>query len=58
MTTSTPKAKVSLLDDSVEIPNRNAVEASSAKQVFGTVRTALALVQVSAPIPPPSPNSD
>lgn len=50
MATRTRKAKVSLLDDRIDILNRNAVEASSAKQVFRTVSATLALVRVGAPI--------
>ena len=50
MATRTRKAKVSLLDDRIKILNRDALEASSAKQVFRAVSTTLALVRVSAAI--------
>jgi len=50
MATRTRKAEVSLLDDRIDVLNRNAVEVSSAKQVFRTVSATLALVRVSAPI--------
>jgi len=41
--------RASLLDDKIDILNRDADEASSAKQVFRTVSATLALVRVSAP---------
>ena len=50
MTTCPRKAKVPSLDDRIETLNRNAVEASSAEQVFGVVGTAIALIRVSAPL--------
>lgn len=50
MATHKRKAKMSLLDDRIEILNRDATEASSAKQVFKTVSSTLALVRVSATI--------
>ena len=46
MATRTRKAKVSLLDDRIEVLNREAIEASSAKQVFRTVSATIALVRV------------
>ena len=49
MATRTRKAKVSLLDDRINILNNDAVEASPAKQVFRNVSTTLALVRVSVP---------
>ena len=48
MATRTRKAKESLLDDRINILNKDAVEASPAKQVFSTVSTTLALVRVGA----------
>lgn len=45
--THTRNAKVSLLDDRIDILNGGAVEASPAKRVFQTVSTILALVRVS-----------
>ena len=50
MATRTRKAKVSLLDDRINILDQDAVKAISAKQVFGTVSATLALIRVSAPI--------
>jgi hypothetical protein len=47
MAARTRKVKVSL-DDRIDILNRNAVEASPAKQVFRTVGAILALVRVGA----------
>ena len=49
MATRTRKAKASLLDDRINILNKDAVEASPAKLVFKTVSTTLALVRVGAP---------
>jgi len=49
MTTRTRKAKMSLLDDRIDILNGDAAKASTVKQVFRTVSTAIALVRVSAP---------
>ena len=49
MATRTHKAKVSLLDDRIDVLNKDAAEASPAKQVFRTVSTTLALVRVSVP---------
>jgi len=54
MATRTCKAKASLPDDRIDISNRNAREASSAKQVFRAASAAIALVWVSAPILHPS----
>ena len=48
MTTHTRNTKASLLDDKVTTLNRNAVDASPAKEVFKTVSAILALVRVSA----------
>lgn len=45
MATRTSKARASL-NDRIDILNKNAVEVSPAKQVFGTVTTILALVRV------------
>jgi len=52
----TREAKMSLLDDKIETLDRNVVVASSAKQVFESVKAALALARVSAPIPRPFPD--
>jgi len=49
MTKRTRKAKALLLDDRIDVLNRNAAEDSPAKQIFKTVRTTLALVRVSTP---------
>ena len=46
MATRPRKAKVSLINDRIGILNRNAVETSPAKQVFGTVITIITLVRV------------
>ena len=54
MATRTRNAKVSLLDDRIDILNRGAVDVSSAKQVFRTVSATLALVRVSTTILHPS----
>ena len=43
----TTTAKVPLLEHRIEILNKNAVEASAAKQVFRTVGVIQALVRVS-----------
>ena len=50
MTTRTRKAKASLLNDRIDILNKDAAETSAAKQVFRTVSATLALVRVSVPI--------
>ena len=50
MATRKHKAKVSLLDDRIDILDGDAVGASPAKQVFKTVSTTLALVRVSVPV--------
>jgi len=42
------KAKVSFINDRVDILNRNAVETFPAKQVFRTVNAILSLVRVGA----------
>jgi len=57
METCTTMAKVPLLDDRIDILNRNAVEASAAKQVFRTVGVILALVRVSALVLRPPVNN-
>jgi hypothetical protein len=57
MATRTRKAKATILDDRIDILERNAVEVSPAKQVFGTVAAILALVRVSALVLRPSVNS-
>jgi len=54
MATRARKAKMSLLDYRIDILNRGAIEASSAKQVFETVGTILTLVRVSVAILRPS----
>jgi len=54
---ATREAKVSLLDDRIDVLNRNAVEGSPAKQVFRTVSNTLALVRVSTRILRPPVNS-
>ena len=48
MATHTRRVKSSLFDDRIDILNRNAIEASPAKRVFGTVISILALVRVGA----------
>lgn len=48
MATRTPVAKVSLFNYRLGFLNKNAVETSPAKQVFGTVSTILATVRVGA----------
>jgi hypothetical protein len=57
MATRTHKAKSPILDDKIDILNRNAGEASPAKQVFETVAAILALVRVSALVLRSSVNS-
>ena len=49
MSTPTPKAKESFLDDDISVLSEEAVGASSAKRVFRAVGTTIALVRVSAP---------
>ena len=48
MATRRHNAKASLLDDKIDILNRNTVEVSSSEQVFRTTSAILALVRVSA----------
>ena len=48
MATPTREALASLLDDRIEILDRNATEPPLAGQVFGTVRAILASVRVRA----------
>ena len=57
MTTCARKAKTMTLNDRIDILERNAVEASPAKQVFGTATAILTLVRVSVIIlrPPVNP---
>ena len=55
MATPTPNIKVSL-DDRIDALDRNAVEASPAKQVFKTVSVILALIRVSRLFLRPSVN--
>lgn len=50
MQTRTREAEVPLLDDRIDILNRNAGDASPANQVFRTVSTILALIRVGAPV--------
>ena len=54
MATYTLEAEVFYLDERGKFSNRNAVEASSAKQVFQTVSAALALVRVGFLVPHPT----
>ena len=57
MSTHTRKARVSLLDDRIDILDKNAAGSSPAKKVFGTVATILVLVRVGSPALGPSADS-
>ena len=45
-----PEARVSFINDKIDILNRDVVEASPAKRIFRTVSAILALVRVGAPV--------
>ena len=57
MSTRARKARVSLLDDRIDILDKNAAGSSPPKEVFRTVAAILALVRVSSPALTPSANS-
>jgi hypothetical protein len=54
METHTREIQVSLFDGRIDVLNRNAVEASPARQIFITASSILTLVRVNALAPHPS----